>query len=271
VVADVAAIADVAHAHGIPLIVDNTFATPYLLRPIEHGADVVVYSATKGLSGNGSTIAGVITESGRFDWGNGRFGQFTEPVYVLRDRTGRERSVVEAAPDIPFTLRVRFIYLAYFGAALGPLDAYLVLLGIETLSERVRKQVASTERIVAHLQRHPAVAWVHHSSADGSRSAALAGKYLPDGAPPMLAFGVHGTEEQANAVIDATRLVSYQAHVGDARSLIINPLRTTHGELRPEEQAAAGIRPGTIRLSVGLEDPHDLMADLDQALAAVLG
>jgi O-acetylhomoserine (thiol)-lyase len=267
VVADVEGIAEVAHAHGIPLIVDNTLATPYLFRPFDHGADLVVYSATKGLSGNGSTIAGLILESGRFDWANGRFPQFTEPVYVLRDRrTGAERSFVEAAPDFPFTLRARFNYLAYLGAALGPQDAYLVLLGLETLSERVAKQVASGEKIVRFLQQHPDVVQVNHPSAAGSGSAELAARYLPRGAGTVLSFTVRGTADHAHRVIDATTLFSYQANVGDARSLIINSARTTHGELRPEELATAGIAAETIRLSVGLEDPDDLIADLDQAI-----
>jgi O-acetylhomoserine (thiol)-lyase len=271
VVADLAGIADVAHAHGIPLIVDNTFATPYLCRPIEHGADVVVYSATKALSGNGSTIAGVVLESGRFDWGNGAFPQFTEPEYVLRDRSGPQRGFLDVTTDFPFTLRIRFTYLAYLGAALGPHDAYLVLLGLETLSERVRKQVDSTERIVTFLQGHERVAWVNHPSAAASPSADLAAKYLPRGAGSVLSFGVHGTPEFSDAVIDATRLFSYQANVGDARSLIINSPRTTHGELEPAEQERAGIRPETIRLSIGLEDPDDLIADLDQAIEKAFG
>jgi len=266
-VADLAGLADVAHAHGIPLVVDNTFATPYLLRPIEHGADVVVYSATKGLSGNGSTIAGLVLESGRFDWANGAFPQFTEPAYTLRDRGGPERGFVDITREFPFTLRIRLTHLAYLGAALGPQDAYLVLLGLETLSERVAKQVATTERIVAFLQGHPEVAWVAHPSAAGSPSAALAARYLPRGAGGVLSFGLRGDPARAEAVIAASRLFSYQANVGDARSLVINSSRTTHGELDPAEQALAGIREETIRLSIGLEDPDDLVGDLDQAIA----
>ncbi|MDQ1289890.1 MAG: O-acetylhomoserine (thiol)-lyase [Actinomycetota bacterium] len=270
VVADLAGLADVAHAHGIPLIVDNTFATPYLLRPIEHGADVVVYSATKGLSGNGSTIAGLVLESGLFDWGDGSFPQFTDPIHTLRDRFGAERGILDITGEFPFTLRLRLTYLAYLGAALGPQDAYLVLLGLETLSERVAKQVATAERVVAHLQAHPDVAWVFHPSAAGSRSADLAARYLPRGAGPVLSFGLHGDPARAEALIAATGLFSYQANVGDARSLIINSARTTHGELDAAEQAAAGIRPETIRLSIGLEDPDDLIDDLDQAIAAAV-
>ena len=270
-VADVAGIAAVAHAHGLPLIVDNTFATPYLLRPIEHGADVVVHSATKGLSGSGSTIAGVITESGRFDWANGRFPQFTEPLHLLRGRGGAERGFVDVAPAVPFTLRIRLTHLACLGGVLGPHDAYLVLLGLETLSERVAKQVATTRRIVTHLEQHEHVAWVRHPSATGSPSAALAARYLPRGAGSMLSFGLRGTVEQSLALIRATRVFGYQANVGDARSLIVNPARTTHSELTPAELAAAGIAPETLRLSIGLEDPDDLIADLDQAIASAIG
>jgi O-acetylhomoserine (thiol)-lyase len=267
VVADVSAIAEIAHEHGIPLVVDNTFATPYLQRPIEHGADLVVYSATKGLSGNGSTIAGLVLESGQFNWANGKFPQFTEPEYLLRDRENQPRSFLDVAPTAPFTLRLRFNYLAYFGSALGPLDAYLVLLGLETLSERVAKQVASTEKIVRYLENHDRVAWVKHPSAQDSPSADLAKKYLPRGAGGVLSFGLAGGQvSRAETLIDAVRLFGYQANVGDARSLIINSAKTTHGELTPEEQQHAQIPPDTIRLSIGLEDPDDLIADLEQAI-----
>jgi O-acetylhomoserine (thiol)-lyase len=265
VVADVEALAKLAHAHDIPLIVDNTFATPYLQKPIDFGADIVVYSATKGLSGHGSAIAGIVLESGTFDWANGKFPQFTEPQYTLRDTKGQERSFLEALPDFPFTARIRMNYLSYLGAALGPLDAYLVLLGVETLSERVSKQVASAEKIIRYLERRKEVAWVRHPAAAGSTSAKLAAKYLPRGAGSVLSFGVESDEEGINRLIDSTRLFSYQANVGDARSLIINSPKTTHGELDPEQQRLADIAPETVRLSIGLEDPADLIADLDQA------
>jgi len=266
VVADIEAIAKIAHAKGIPLIVDNTFATPYLLNPIKHGADIVVYSATKALSGHGSAIAGLILESGKFNWANGKFPQFTESQYLLRDRDGKERSFIQAFPEFPFTARVRMNYLAYFGAALGPLDAYLILLGIETLSERVAKQVSSTEKIVKYLEGNKRVSWVKHPAAKGSPSAALAKKYLPKGAGSVFSFGIKADEERIDKLIDSTELFSYQANVGDARSLIINSPKTTHGELRPDEQKLADIAPETIRLSIGLEDPEDLIADLDQAI-----
>jgi O-acetylhomoserine (thiol)-lyase len=264
-IADIEAIAKVAHAHQIPLIVDNTFATPYLLNPIRVGADVVVYSATKGLSGHGNIIGGIIVESGKFDWGNGKFPQFTEPSFTLRDSAGKERSILEAFPKFPFTARIRFVHVAYLGASLSPFEAYLALLGIETLSERVSKQVESTEKIVRYLEQHEKVSWVKYPSAKGSPYKELAAKYLPKGAGSVFTFGFKGTIEQSERFIDATKLFSYQANVGDARSLIINSPKTTHGELTESEQRLADIPPETIRLSIGLEEPSDLIADLDQA------
>jgi len=264
-VADLEAIAKIAHAHQIPLIVDNTFATPYLLNPIRFGADVVVYSATKGLSGHGNIIGGIIVESGKFDWGNGKFPQFTLPAYMLRDSAGKERSVLDAFPQFPFTARIRCIHVAYLGASLSPFEAYLALLGIETLSERVSKQVESTRKIVHYLEQHEKVAWVKYPSAQGSPYKELAAKYLPKGAGSVFTFGFKGAVEQSEKFIDSTKLFSYQANVGDVRSLIVNSPKTTHGELTEDEQRLAGIPPETIRLSIGLEEPIDLIADLDQA------
>ena len=264
---DIRRIAEIAHENGIPLIVDNTFATPYLLNPLKHGADIVVYSATKALGGHGNVIGGVIVEGGTFPWDNGKFPQFTEPHFLLRDESGKERSFLELAPTSPFTLRVRLTYLIYFGAVLSPFDAYLLLQGIETLSERVKKQVANAEKIVRYLETHEAVAWVSHPAAEGSPYRSLAEKYLPKGAGSTFTFGFNGTEQQSDIFINSVRLFSYQANVGDSRSLIINPPKTTHGELTPEELAFAGIPPETIRLSLGLEEPDDLIADLAQAFA----
>jgi O-acetylhomoserine (thiol)-lyase len=267
---DLARIADVAHENGIPLIVDNTFATPYLLNPIKHGADIVVYSATKALGGHGNAIAGLIVESGRFNWANGTFPQFTEPHYLLRDDADTERSFLDIAPQFPFILRVRLTYLVYFGAVLSPFDAYLILQGIETLSERVSKQVANTEKIIRYLETKDAVAWIRHPAAQGSPYKALAEKYLPKGAGSTFTFGFKGTEQQIDRFINSVKLFSYQANVGDSRSLIINSPKTTHGELTPQELEFAGIPPETIRLSLGLEDADDLIADLEQAFAASL-
>lgn len=269
-VLDLEKIAAVAHENGIPLIVDNTFATPYLLNPIKYGADIVVYSATKALCGHGNAIAGLIVESGSFNWANGKFPQFTEPQYLLRDDAGKERSFLEVAPQLPFTLRVRLNYLAYFGAALSPFDAYLILLGIETLSERVQKQVANTEKIIRYLETKDNVAWIKHPATQGSPYKALAEKYLPKGAGSTFSFGFKGSAGQLDTFINSVRLFSYQANVGDSRSLIINSPKTTHSELTPHEQELADIRPETIRLSLGLEDANDLIADLEQAFDKAL-
>jgi O-acetylhomoserine (thiol)-lyase len=270
-VADIAALAALAHEAGIPLIVDNTFATPYLIQPIKHGADVVVYSATKGLGGHGAIIAGLILESGGFDYGNGKFPQFTDKGYTLRDRNDVYRSFLEVFPETPFTVRVRLALLNYLGASLGPFDAYLALLGIETLSERVEKQLANVRALIGYLQGNEFVSWVDYASLPQSPNHALATTYAPKGSGTIFTFGFKGTLEQQEQFIDATQLFSYQVNVGDAKSLIVNNAKTTHSELDPAEQAAAKLPPETIRLSVGLEDPRDLIADLDQAFAAVFG
>jgi O-acetylhomoserine (thiol)-lyase len=264
-VADIEALAEIAHKNSIPLIVDNTFATPYLLNPIKHGADIVIYSATKALNGHGNAIAGLILESGKFNWANGKFPQFTEPEYLFRDAAGKERSFSEVFGSAAFTTRIRMNYLAYFGAALSPFDAYLALLGLETLSERVQKQVTNAEKIVKYLETKEQVSWIKHPSAEKSKYKELARKYLPKGAGSIFTFGLKANEQQINTFIDAIELFSYHANVGDARSLIINSPKTTHGELTPEEQNKAGIPPETLRLSVGIEDADDLIADLEQA------
>lgn len=264
-VADIEALAEIAHSHDIPLIVDNTFATPYLLNPIKHGADIVIYSATKALNGHGNAIAGVILESGKFNWANGKFPQFTAPQFLFRDAQGNGRSFLEAFGPAAFTTRVRMNYLAYFGAALSPFDAYLALLGLETLSERVQKQVSNAEKIIKFLETKEEVEWINHPAAEKSRYKALAEKYLPKGAGAIFTFGLKASEEQINTFIDAAKIFSYHANVGDARSLIINSPKTTHGELNAEEQKAALIPPETLRLSIGLEDANDLIADLEQA------
>lgn len=268
---DIERIAAVAHEHGIPLIVDNTFATPYLFNPLKHGADIVVYSATKALGGHGNAIAGVIVESGRFDWGSDKFPQFSQPQFLLRDDSGKERSILDITTDFPFTLRVRLNYLLYFGAALSPFDAYLILQGIETLSERVQKQVANTEKVIRYLETKEEVVWVKHPLATGSPYKGLAERYFPKGAGSTFTFGFKGDEAQLDTFINSVRLFSYQANLGDSRSLIINSPKTTHGELTPEELALAGIPPETIRLSIGLEDASDLIADLEQAFGRALG
>lgn len=265
-VADIAALADVAHRHGIPLIVDNTFATPYLLNPIAFGADVVVYSATKNLSGHGNVIAGLVLESGKFNWKNGNSPQFTETYYTLRDRQGNERSFTEVFPDFPFTARLRAVYLNFFGAALSPFSAYLVLLGLETLSERIRKQVDNVKDIISFLKQSEHVSWIKYPSLEGSSGKKLADKYLPKGAGPVFSFGLKGSTEQISTFLDSLKLFSFHVNVGDVKSLIVNSPKTTHSELTPAEQNRAQLPPETIRVSIGLEDSQDLTADLEQAL-----
>jgi len=264
-VADIESIAKIAHENNIPLIVDNTLATPYLLNPLKYGADIVVYSATKAISGHGNVIAGLILEGNNFNWANGKFPQFTEPHYLLRDLQEKERSFIEAAPNAPFTTRIRLNYLAYFGAALSPFDAYLVLLGLETLSERVQKQIDNTAKVIKYLEEEEKVAWINHPTLQSSPYKALVDKYLPKGAGSTFSFGFKGTDEQISKFINSVKLFSYQANLGDARSLIVNPPKVTHGELTADELKIANIEFETIRLSIGLEDANDLIADLKQA------
>jgi len=268
---DFEAIADIAHAHGIPLIVDNTVATPYLFNPFEHGADIVVYSATKALSGHGNVIAGVVLESGKFNYGNGNFPHFEQPLWFLRDGGDKERSILQVFPDIPFTGRLRALHLNYLGAALSPFDAYLVLLGLETISERVDKQVKNANAVRQYLENSPYVAWVRHPYAKGSRYRKLADRYFPKGAGSILSFGFKGTEEQKRAFLAATKIFGYQANIGDARSLVINPAQTTHGELTQEQREQIGLSTDTIRLSFGLESAKDLIDDLEQAFRTAFG
>ena len=265
IVSDIEKIAKIAHKHNIPLIVDNTFATPYLFNPIKYGADLVIYSATKALSGHGNVIGGVIVEGGNFDWGNGKFPQFTEKHFTLQDENGKERSFLEAFPGSAFLGKVRMNYLAYFGAVLSPFDAYLILIGLETLSERVQKQVSNTKKIINYLKEEEKVAWISYPSLETSPYKELTEKYFPKGAGSTFTFGFKGGIEEIYKFIKSVELFSYQANVGDARSLIINSPRTTHGELTEEELKLAKIEPETIRLSIGLEDANDLIEDLKQA------
>jgi O-acetylhomoserine (thiol)-lyase len=265
-VADLEALADIAHAHGIVLIVDNTLATPYLLNPFEYGADVVVYSATKALSGHGNVIAGIVVESGTFDYASDTYPQFSQPLWFLRDGNDVPRTILQIFSTNPFCGRILAVYLNYLGAALSPFDAYLILQGVETLSLRVKKQVANAQALVSWLEGDSRVAWVSYPTATESPYRDLAAKYLPRGAGSIVSFGFAGTEQQKRRFLDAVRLWGYQANIGDARSLIINPAETTHIELTPAARAAAGLRSETIRLSLGLEDSADLIADLAQAL-----
>ena len=267
--ADIEGIADVAHRHGIPLIVDNTVASPYLLNPIRYGADIVVYSTTKSISGHGTAIGGLIADSGRFNWKGGKFPQFEEPNYNLKDAPDKPRSFVEAYPDAPFAAKIRKHYLGYLGAVLSPFDAYLILIGLETLSERVEKQVRNTEKLVEYLVGESHVSWVSYPTLDNNPGRKIADKYLKKGAGSMFSFAIKGGEQLMYKFLNSLKLFGYLANIGDARTLIVNSTKFTHGEMRPDEQRDAGIEEGTLRVSVGIEDPEDLIADLKQGFKAL--
>ncbi len=268
---DIQGIADLAHKHGIPLIVDNTMATPYLINPFDFGVDIAVYSATKGLSGHGDALAGIVVESGKFDFGKEKYPQFYEPLWILKDEKEHMRSVKDLFPKDPFTGRLRVLYLNYLGAVLAPMSAYLIMLGMETLSERLDKQVSNTRKVVAYLEKNPHVEWVRYPSAEGSPFKERAAKYFPKGAGAIFSFGFKGTEEERRKFLVSTKVLKYASNIGDARSLIINPTQTTHLELTKEQQGQVGLTDNTIRLSIGLEDPQDLIEDLDQAFQCTFG
>lgn len=257
---DVEAVADIAHKHGIILIVDNTFASPYLFRPFEHGADVVVHSATKYLGGHGTTIAGVVVESGKFDYkASGKYPGFTE---------GDEHynGLVYVDLPIPFTVKVRAQLLRDTGATLTPLAAWQILQGIETLSLRVERHVENARKITDFLSKHPKVAWVNYPELPGNKYNDLAKKYFPKGVGAVFTFGIKGGKEAGVKFVDALEIFSNLANVADAKSLVIHPASTTHAQLDEAAQKAAGVTPDMIRLSVGLENIDDLIDDLSQAL-----
>lgn len=265
VLLDVDAIAKVAHEHGIPLVVDNTVATPYLFNPIAHGADIVIYSATKGLSGHGNIIGGLVLESGKFNWNSEKFPQFSEKYYTLRDSENNQRSFLDTFPGAPFTTRIRFNYLNYFGAAIGPFDAYLAIIGLETLSERITKQSQNAKTLAEFLNTHDSVEWTRYPALKGNSSNELYERDYKNGAGGILSFGFKGTNQQRETFLNSIELFHYHVNIGDARSLIVNSPQTTHGELEEDEKALADIPENLIRISAGLEDPEDLIADLKQA------
>lgn len=264
---DFEAIAAVAHKYGIPVVVDNTIATPYLFRPFEHGADIIVYSATKGISGHGNTIAGIIVEKGGFDYSKERFPQFHTKSYKMRDLEGNPRTPLELAPNSPFVTSLRVFYLEFIGATLGAFDAFLVLQGLSTLSERLEKQVATTKKLVEYLEQKKEVEWVRHPFAKESKFKELADKYFPNGAGAVFSFGFGGTREQFKTFIKSLEVLSYHVNIGDVRTLIANPPETTHSELEPQLHELAGIPGNLVRISVGLENADDLIQDLEQAFA----
>ena len=258
-------VAAIAHRHKIPLIVDNTFGTPYLIRPIEYGADIVVHSATKFIGGHGSSLGGVIVDSGKFDWGaSGKFPQLTEP-----DPSYHGVRFVDAAGPATYVTRVRAVLLRDTGACISPFNAFILFQGLETLSLRVERHVENALKVVDFLQNHPKVKKVNHPSLSEHPDHALYERYFPKGAGSIFTFEIQGGQEEAHRFIDSLEIFSLLANVADVKSLVIHPASTTHSQLNAEELAEQEIYPGTVRLSIGTEHIEDLLVDLEQALAKI--
>ncbi len=265
VVVDLEAIAEIAHQAGIPLIVDNTLATPYLCRPIDWGADLVCHSTTKFLCGHGNSLGGALVEAGRFDWAqNDKFPALSEPEPAYHGL-----NFYETFGDFAFATRARAVALRDFGPSMAPMNAFLTLTGIETLPLRMERHVANAQAVAEFLETHPKVAWVSYAGLASSPYCVLAKKYLPKGAGSVFTFGVKGGYQAGLAVVEKTRLFSHLANVGDTRSLILHPASTTHRQLSDEQRLRAGAGPDVVRLSVGIETVADLILDLDQALAEI--
>lgn len=261
---DIEKLAEIAHSHNIPLVIDSTFATPYLLRPIEYGADIVVHSATKFIGGHGTTLGGVIVDSGKFDWReSGKFPQIADanPSY-------HGISFVDAAGPAAFVTYIRAILLRDTGATISPFNAFLLLQGLETLSLRVERHVENTKKVIDYLVSNPKVEKVNHPSID-KRYKDLYNKYFPNGAGSIFTFEIKGGEKEAKKFIDSLEIFSILANVADVKSLVIHPATTTHSQLSPEELAEQNIKPNTIRLSIGTEHIDDIIHDLDQAFSAI--
>ncbi|SNB52037.1 MULTISPECIES: O-acetylhomoserine aminocarboxypropyltransferase [unclassified Agrobacterium] len=260
---DIAAIADVAHRHGLPLIVDNTMASPYLLRPLEHGADIVLHSLTKFLGGHGNSMGGIIVDGGTFDWSaTDRYPALSQPRpeysgVVLHQTFG----------NFAFAIACRVLGLRDLGPAISPFNAFLILTGIETLPLRVQRHSDNALAVAKWLKAHPKVSWVHYAGLEDSENHALQQRYSPKGAGSVFTFGVKGGYAAGKALVEGLQLFSHLANIGDTRSLVIHPASTTHAQLTPEQQTAAGAGPDVVRLSIGIEDVKDIIADLEQSLA----
>ncbi len=262
---DIDAIAEIAHRHGLPVVIDSTFATPYLLRPIEHGADIVVHSATKFIGGHGTTLGGVIVDSGKFDWkASGRY-----PAIAEANPSYHGVSFVDAAGAAAFVTYIRAILLRDTGAAISPFNAFLLLQGVETLSLRLERHIENTKRVVAYLAAHPLVEKVNHPSLPEHPDHALYEKYFPNGGASIFTFDIKGGQAEAWKFIDSLKIFSLLANVADVKSLVIHPATTTHSQLTAEELADQEIHPNTIRLSIGTEHIDDIIADLEQGFAAI--
>jgi O-acetylhomoserine (thiol)-lyase len=262
-VLDIEAVARIAHEHGLPLIIDNTFATPFVTRPIEYGADIVVHSLTKFIGGHGTSIGGMIVDSGKFPWNNGNFPEITGP-----SRAYHGLKFWDTFGAISFIIKARVEGLRDIGPCVSPFNSFLFLHGVETLSLRMERHLASTLAVARYLEQHPQVSWVKYASLPSSPYHQQAQKYTPKGAGAVFSFGVKSGFEGGKKLINSLKIFSHLANVGDVRSLVIHPASTTHQQLPPEEQAAAGVTPDLVRLSIGLEDLEDIIWDLDQALNA---
>ncbi|MCA5011755.1 MULTISPECIES: O-acetylhomoserine aminocarboxypropyltransferase/cysteine synthase family protein [unclassified Enterococcus] len=263
-VADIEAIADIAHKHELPLIVDNTFATAYLTRPFDFGADIVVYSATKFIGGHGVALGGVVIDSGKFNWANGKFPKLVDP-----DPSYHGLSYTEDVGAAAFITRLRVSLLRDTGAAISPFNSFLLILGLETLSLRLERHVENAQKVAEFLVKHPKVDWVNYPGLPDNKYHTLAEKYLPKGAGSIFTFGVKGGAEAGKNLINHVELFSLLANVGDAKSLIIHPASTTHSQLSEEELKVSGTSPELIRLSIGIENVDDILSDLEQALAKI--
>ena len=262
---DIDAIAEIAHKHGLPLVFDSTFATPYLIRPIEHGADIVVHSATKFIGGHGTTLGGIIVDSGKFDWkASGKYAPIAEP-----NPSYHGVSFVEAAGPAAFVTYIRAILLRDTGATISPFNAFLLLQGVETLSLRLERHVENTKKVVEYLASHPLVEHVNHPSLPEHPNHELYKKYFPNGGATIFTFEIKGGQEEAHKFIDSLEIFSLLANVADVKSLVIHPATTTHSQLSTEELLDQGIKPNTIRLSIGTEHIDDIIADLEQGFAAI--
>ena len=260
---DFEGIARVAHEAGIPFIVDNTVTTPYLFRPLDHGADIVVYSLTKFLGGHGTSIGGAVVDGGKFPWNNGRFPEFTEP-----DPSYHGLKYWEALGNLSYILKMRVTLLRDMGACLSPFNAFQFLQGLETLHVRMPRHVENAKAVATWLEKHPLVSWVNYAGLASHRDHARAEKYLPKGTGAIIGFGIKGGMEAGKKFIDNVKLLSHLANIGDAKSLVIHPASTTHQQLSEEEQVSSGVTADFIRLSIGLEDISDIIADIEQALQA---
>ena len=260
---DFEGIAKVAHEAGIPFIVDNTVTTPYLFRPLDHGADIVVYSLTKFIGGHGTSIGGAVVDGGKFPWNNGRFPEFTEP-----DPSYHGLKYWEALGNLSYILKMRVTLLRDMGACLSPFNAFQFLQGLETLHVRMPRHVENAKAVATWLEKHPLVSWVNYAGLASHRDHGRAEKYLPKGTGAIIGFGIKGGMEAGKKFIDNVKLLSHLANIGDAKSLVIHPASTTHQQLSEEEQVSTGVTADFIRLSIGLEDINDIIADIDQALQA---